>query len=62
MIQSIEIKNNENLPINYVSDLDSFRNGIKYEFKKGINIIVGKNGKWKINFIKINIILWFMYK
>lgn len=47
MIQSIEIKNNENLPINYVSDLDSFRNGIKYEFKKGINIIVGKNGSGK---------------
>lgn len=53
MIQSIEIKNNENLPINYVSDLDSFRNGIKYEFKKGINIIVGKNGSGKSTLLKL---------
>lgn len=53
MIQSVKIKDNKNIPLEYASELDSFSNGTEYKFKKGINIIIGKNGCGKSTLIKL---------
>lgn len=53
MITSIEVIDNKNTPLLYLKELKSFRNGAKYEFKKGINIIVGPNGCGKSTLIKL---------
>lgn len=44
MITKVVINNNGDTPIEYLSGLGAFRNGKTYEFKSGVNIIVGKNG------------------
>lgn len=42
MLKRITIFNNENTSIKYLPDV--FKNGTTFEFKKGINIIIGGNG------------------
>ena len=44
MISKVVINNNGDTPIEYLSGLGAFKNGKTYEFKPGVNIIVGKNG------------------
>lgn len=44
MIDRVVIRDNENTPIHYLSDLKAFKNGTEYVFKEGVNVIVGKNG------------------
>ena len=53
MITSVEIIDNTYTPLIYLKELKSFRTGAKYEFKKGINIIVGPNGCGKSTLIKL---------
>lgn len=53
MITSIEVIDNTYTPLMYLKELESFKNGIKYEFKRGINIIVGPNGCGKSTLIKL---------
>lgn len=44
MVTKVVINNNEDTPIGYLSELKAFKNGKTYEFKPGVNIIVGENG------------------
>ena len=53
MITKVVIKDNKNAPLHYLSDLSAFKNGKEYEFKSGVNIIVGKNGCGKTTLMKL---------
>ena len=53
MVYSVIIKNNKNSPIHYLSDLKAFKNGTKYDFKPGVNIIVGENGCGKTTLMNL---------
>lgn len=53
MITKVEIVNNENTPLSYLSSINGFENGKSYEFKPGINIVIGKNGCGKSTLLKL---------
>ena len=53
MIESVLIRDNNNTPLHYLSDLDAFKNGTEYHFKPGVNVIVGKNGSGKTTLLKL---------
>jgi energy-coupling factor transporter ATP-binding protein EcfA2 len=53
MIQSVIIKDRKDCPISYLKDIKRFKNGTKFEFKPGINIIVGPNGCGKTTLMKL---------
>ena len=41
MVTKVIIKDNENCPVEYISELKNFKNGKEYEFKEGVNRITG---------------------
>ena len=47
MIKSIIIDNNKNLPLKYSYKLKSLKNGARFDFINGVNIIIGKNSSGK---------------
>ena len=53
MITKLTINNNKNTPLYYLSKLKGFKNGTEYEFKQGVNIIVGKNGCGKTTLMEL---------
>jgi len=53
MITEVYIRDNKKAPIRYLSTLDNFKNGTKYEFKEGVNIIVGENGSGKTTLLNL---------
>ena len=53
MIEKVIIKDNTNTPLHYLSDLPNFVNGKTYEFKAGVNIIVGENGCGKTTLLNL---------
>lgn len=53
MLQRVLIKDNTNLPLSYAKDLKAFKNGIEYNFRPGINIIIGPNGCGKSTLMNI---------
>lgn len=53
MITKVEIVDNTNTPLNYISSLEAFKNGTVFNFEKGVNIIIGKNGCGKSTLIKL---------
>ena len=50
MIQSITIENNENMPLKYSHKV--LKNGTKFNFINGINVIIGKNGSGKTTLLR----------
>lgn len=55
MVTKVEIKDNKKSPFHYLPDIAKFHNGAIFEFKPGVNIIVGENGSGKstlMNLIK----------
>lgn len=57
MITKVEIIDNTRTGKRFLSDLDSFKNGVSYEFKPGVNIIIGKNGCGKTTLLSL--ISWY---
>ena len=53
MVTKVVIKDNTDSPIKYLSKLSAFKNGKTYEFKPGVNIIVGKNGCGKTTLMNL---------
>lgn len=53
MVTKVVINDNKNTPIEYLSDLRTFKNGKTFEFKRGVNIIVGKNGCGKTTLLNL---------
>lgn len=53
MIERVLIRDNKNAPLYYLSDLDAFKNGTEYDFKPGVNVIVGENGSGKTTLLKL---------
>lgn len=53
MVEKVIIKDNTSTPLNYLPDLLNFKNGKSYEFKEGVNIIVGENGCGKTTLLKL---------
>lgn len=53
MVTKVIIKENDKAPIKYLPDLDNFQNGMEYEFKEGVNIIVGENGSGKTTLLNL---------
>lgn len=53
MIERVVIRDNKKSPMYYISELDAFKNGTEYDFKPGVNIIVGENGSGKSTLLKL---------
>lgn len=53
MVTKVEIVDNENTPIGYLHKLKAFKNGKTYEFKEGVNIIIGENGCGKTTLLEL---------
>lgn len=53
MITRVVIKDNTKSPLRYISELKAFKNGTEYEFKPGVNIIVGENGSGKTTLMEL---------
>ena len=53
MITKIVIRDNTKSPIKYISDLEIMKNGSSWEFKPGVNIIIGENGSGKSTLLKL---------
>lgn len=53
MVTKVEIKDNKRTPITYLPNLKNFKNGKVYEFKPGVNVIVGENGCGKTTLMNL---------
>lgn len=53
MVTKVEITDNKNTPIGYLPELKAFKNGKVYEFREGVNIIVGENGCGKTTLLNL---------
>lgn len=53
MIEKVVVTDNTNSPLHYLPNLNNFENGKVYEFKAGVNIIVGENGCGKTTLLKL---------
>ena len=53
MVTKVIIRDNTKSPIRYIADLKAFKNGTEYEFKPGVNIIVGENGSGKTTLMNL---------
>ena len=47
------MRDNKKSPLRYISELEAFKNGTVYEFKPGVNIIVGENGSGKTTLMEL---------
>lgn len=53
MIEKIVIRDNKKSPVRYLPEIPLFKKGKVFEFKPGVNVIVGKNGCGKTTLMKI---------
>lgn len=53
MITKVIITDNTKSPLRYISELNAFKNGTEYDFKPGVNIIVGENGCGKTTLMNL---------
>ena len=60
MIKSVIIDDNKNLPIEYSYKLESLKNGTRFDFINGTNIIIGKNGAGKSTLLKIWLLIFYV--
>lgn len=57
MISKVSIVNNKNTPLRYLSKVSGLSNGVFFDFRPGVNIIVGNNGCGKSSLLKL--ISWY---
>ena len=53
MVTKVIIRDNTKSPLTYLPDLEAFHNGKEYDFKPGVNIIVGENGCGKTTLLNL---------
>lgn len=53
MITSIKITDNQRTPFHYLPDVPAFKNGSKFIFKPGVNVIIGENGSGKSTLLNL---------
>ena len=53
MVTKVTIRDNTRSPLRYIADLETFSNGREYEFKPGVNVIVGENGCGKTTLLNL---------
>ena len=53
MVTKVTIRDNTKSPLTYLPDLEAFRNGKEYDFKPGVNVIVGENGSGKTTLMNL---------
>lgn len=53
MVTKLKVIDNTRSPLHYISGMKNFRNGTEYEFKPGVNIIVGENGCGKTTLMNL---------
>ena len=53
MITKVVVRNRKNTPVSYLPDVKAFKNGKTFEFKPGVNVIVGENGCGKTTLMKL---------
>lgn len=53
MVTKVVIRDNAKSPLRYLQDIDNFKNGTKYVFKPGVNVIVGENGCGKTTLMNL---------
>ena len=53
MITSVKINDNKRTPFRYTSNIKAFKNGAEFEFRPGVNIIIGKNGSGKSTLLNL---------
>lgn len=53
MVSKISITDNTKTPISYLPNIPNFSNGKIYEFKPGVNLIIGENGCGKTTLLNI---------
>lgn len=53
MVTKVAIRDNRKSAVGYISELKAFRNGKEYDFKAGVNVIVGENGSGKTTLMNI---------
>ena len=52
MITEVKITDNTSLPLAYSNNIAALSNGATFQFKNGINIIIGNNGLGKTNIVE----------
>ena len=62
MITKVVVNDNTRTPLSYLSKLDAFKNGREYEFKPGINIVIGRNGCGKSTLLNLIALYTLCYK
>ncbi len=62
MITKVAVNDNTRTPLSYLSKLDAFKNGREYEFKPGINIVIGRNGCGKSTLLNLIALYTLCYK
>ena len=53
MIERIVIRDNTKAPVRYLPELDNFKNGTEFNFKPGVNVIIGENGCGKTTLMRL---------
>ena len=62
MITKVIINDNTQTPLSHLHKLDAFKNGKEYDFKPGINIIIGRNGCGKSTLMNLIALYTLCYK
>ena len=55
MIEKVKIIENKNTPLSYLPDVECFGNGVEFNFKNGVNVIIGPNGCGTVSYTHLTL-------